>query len=287
MARPWQRNPPQVDESDPKSISRYKKWRSSYLYNYYNSAERNRKTRERMERLRAKQALDSPKVKQERLEAKRAAQQRYREKSGRIAVSPPLDRQDGNLLRSKQPLQRWSLRVLKPLTVILLRTTQRTPTIPMMARTEDLATRCVVIGLESYNNYAVFLHAIIPNGDPKVKLSVQCVEPSLSDSSISVVATSASETSADSADNQSLTGYSSSSVGIAASESIGTSSKTSADNADNESLHPTSDLQKGETGKNIDALLLQNASPVHVFVSYDIACRYSRHYIHPEAESSG
>jgi hypothetical protein len=33
-----------------------------------------------MERLRAKQALDSPKVKQERLEAKRAAQQRYREK---------------------------------------------------------------------------------------------------------------------------------------------------------------------------------------------------------------
>jgi hypothetical protein len=45
-----------------------------------NGAERNRKTRERMTRLRAKQASDSPKVKQERLEAKRAAQERYREK---------------------------------------------------------------------------------------------------------------------------------------------------------------------------------------------------------------
>ncbi|KAJ7880189.1 hypothetical protein B0H13DRAFT_1891906 [Mycena leptocephala] len=79
MAR--QRNPPTVDESDPKSIARYKKWHSSYLYNYYNSAARNRKTRERMARLREKQTLDSPKVQQERLEAKRAAQQRYREKN--------------------------------------------------------------------------------------------------------------------------------------------------------------------------------------------------------------
>ncbi|KAJ7920664.1 hypothetical protein B0H13DRAFT_2319195 [Mycena leptocephala] len=84
MARPRQRHPPEVDESDPKSIARYKKWCSSYLYNYYNGAERNRKTRERMTRLRAKQASDSPKVKQERLEAKRAAQEHYREKNRAI-----------------------------------------------------------------------------------------------------------------------------------------------------------------------------------------------------------
>ncbi|KAJ7872111.1 hypothetical protein B0H13DRAFT_1895498 [Mycena leptocephala] len=40
--------------------------------------DRNRKTRERMRRLRAKQALDLPQVKQEQLEAKRAAQERNR-----------------------------------------------------------------------------------------------------------------------------------------------------------------------------------------------------------------
>ncbi|KAJ7500475.1 hypothetical protein B0H11DRAFT_2225470 [Mycena galericulata] len=72
---------PEVDESDPASIRRYQKWRSSFLYNDRNRAERNDKKRQRMEILRAKQSLDSPKVQMARLAAKRASAAKYREKN--------------------------------------------------------------------------------------------------------------------------------------------------------------------------------------------------------------
>ncbi|KAJ7486366.1 hypothetical protein B0H11DRAFT_1913649 [Mycena galericulata] len=73
---------PEVDESDPASIRRYQKWRSSFLYNDRNRAERNDKKRQQMEILRAKQSLDSPKVQMARLAAKRASAAKYRENTG-------------------------------------------------------------------------------------------------------------------------------------------------------------------------------------------------------------
>ncbi|KAJ7438841.1 hypothetical protein B0H11DRAFT_2254346 [Mycena galericulata] len=80
-------NGPDVDESDPASVRRYQKWRSSFLYNDRNRAERNDKKRQRMEILRAKQSLDSPKVQMARLAAKRASAAKYRESNrARLAM---------------------------------------------------------------------------------------------------------------------------------------------------------------------------------------------------------
>ncbi|KAF8176872.1 hypothetical protein K438DRAFT_1978911 [Mycena galopus ATCC 62051] len=84
MRRPPLYNPPSCDPSDPKSVAHYKRWVSSHEYNSRNRVARNAKTRERMAKLRAKQADDPPEVQERRLEAKRVAQKKYRENNRRF-----------------------------------------------------------------------------------------------------------------------------------------------------------------------------------------------------------
>ncbi|KAJ7230901.1 hypothetical protein B0H12DRAFT_1231865 [Mycena haematopus] len=70
-----------IDESDPASYRRYKKWRASSDYNDRNREARNAKKRERMAQLRAQQKLDSPIIQAARLAAKEESARRYREKN--------------------------------------------------------------------------------------------------------------------------------------------------------------------------------------------------------------
>ncbi|KAJ7018074.1 hypothetical protein C8F04DRAFT_1199512 [Mycena alexandri] len=86
MSAPRRKSPP-LDLSDPQSVACYNKWYSSYSYNHRNRRARNLKTRERMALLRAKQALDAPHIKQQRLEMKRATQRQYRERNREVLVS--------------------------------------------------------------------------------------------------------------------------------------------------------------------------------------------------------
>ncbi|KAF8215192.1 hypothetical protein K438DRAFT_1955174 [Mycena galopus ATCC 62051] len=79
--RPRNRKPPPFNASDAQSVARYNKWYSSITYNDRNSTQRNAKTRERMARLRAKQALKSPEVQQRHHDAKLEAQRKYWEKN--------------------------------------------------------------------------------------------------------------------------------------------------------------------------------------------------------------
>ncbi|KAF8190275.1 hypothetical protein K438DRAFT_1971146 [Mycena galopus ATCC 62051] len=92
--RPRNRKPPPFNASDAQSMARYNKWYSSIMYNDRNSAQRNAKTRERMARLRAKRALESPEVQQRHHEAKLEAQRKYREKNRkRLALKARCRRQ--------------------------------------------------------------------------------------------------------------------------------------------------------------------------------------------------
>ncbi|KAF7377214.1 hypothetical protein MSAN_00141100 [Mycena sanguinolenta] len=68
-----------IDESDPDSYRRYKKWRSSRTYEARHREARNAKKRERMAALRAKQKMDSPIVQAARLAAKEESARKYRE----------------------------------------------------------------------------------------------------------------------------------------------------------------------------------------------------------------
>jgi polysaccharide pyruvyl transferase WcaK-like protein len=88
-----------IDESDPDSYRRYKKWAASRAYNERcvpdvvwnlrskvthttnsNREARNAKKRDRMAALRAKQKSDPPTVQAARLAAKEASARKYREK---------------------------------------------------------------------------------------------------------------------------------------------------------------------------------------------------------------
>ncbi|KAK6980524.1 hypothetical protein R3P38DRAFT_3235630 [Favolaschia claudopus] len=70
-----------LDESDPDSVRRYKKWCASRAYNKRNREARNAKKRERMAMLRAKQKHDPPLIRAARLVAKEDSARRYREKN--------------------------------------------------------------------------------------------------------------------------------------------------------------------------------------------------------------
>ncbi|KAJ7787845.1 hypothetical protein B0H14DRAFT_2628988 [Mycena olivaceomarginata] len=76
-----------IDESDPESYRRYKKWQSSRDYNARNRKARNAKKRENMATLRAKQQLDSPTVKAARLAAKEKSAREYRERNRGILAA--------------------------------------------------------------------------------------------------------------------------------------------------------------------------------------------------------
>ncbi|KAF8145016.1 hypothetical protein K438DRAFT_1992272 [Mycena galopus ATCC 62051] len=78
---------PRIDESDPDSYRRYKKWQSSREYNARNKKARNAKKRESMAALRTKQKLDLPTVQAARLAAKEKSAREYRERNrGILAV---------------------------------------------------------------------------------------------------------------------------------------------------------------------------------------------------------
>ncbi|KAJ7821557.1 hypothetical protein B0H14DRAFT_3471464 [Mycena olivaceomarginata] len=70
-----------IDESDPKSYARYRRWRASRDYNERNRGVRNAKKRERMAALRARQKLDPPTVQAARLAAKEESARKYRERN--------------------------------------------------------------------------------------------------------------------------------------------------------------------------------------------------------------
>ncbi|KAJ7191678.1 hypothetical protein B0H12DRAFT_1246256 [Mycena haematopus] len=74
-----------IDESDPDSYRRYKKWRASADYN--DRELRNAKKRECMADLRAKQKLDPPIIQAARLAAKEDSARRYRKKNRKLLAS--------------------------------------------------------------------------------------------------------------------------------------------------------------------------------------------------------
>ncbi|KAJ7620523.1 hypothetical protein DFH06DRAFT_1341648 [Mycena polygramma] len=70
---------PEIDEDDPESIRRNKRWHSSHSYNRKNRHLRNTKKKERMSTLRAQQALDAPEIVEARRLAAREASRKYRD----------------------------------------------------------------------------------------------------------------------------------------------------------------------------------------------------------------
>ncbi|KAJ7716275.1 hypothetical protein B0H16DRAFT_1741364 [Mycena metata] len=121
MPTPRQRNSPPLDESDPKSVARYKMvfllhlqlpvrhfvlfFLTFLILAWRNAAMRNRKTRERMARVRAAQALDPTHIKEQHLEAKRAAQKRYRDKNRTLLARKARDRRNGRACREESARQ--------------------------------------------------------------------------------------------------------------------------------------------------------------------------------------
>ncbi|KAJ6459377.1 hypothetical protein C8R47DRAFT_1081340 [Mycena vitilis] len=92
---------PTVDPSDPASLRRYKRWRSSFEYNQQHRDARNTKKRERMAQARAGLKAKSPEVQAAYLQAKRESARKYREENRDLLARKA---------RRARRRQRWTLR---------------------------------------------------------------------------------------------------------------------------------------------------------------------------------